>query len=89
MRVAALVAEAKGQYPAAVGRALAEIKPRPKLFQAYNELYELSLVRPHRTIAFRGFDGGDIRAADAAMMHVEGAASPGLPARTDQRLKRT
>ncbi|MDB4942888.1 MAG: putative stomatin/prohibitin-family rane protease [Labilithrix sp.] len=68
MRVAGLVAEAKGQYPAAVGRALADVKRRPAVFAAYNELYALSLVRPHRTVTFRGFDGDEMSAADAAMV---------------------
>jgi regulator of protease activity HflC (stomatin/prohibitin superfamily) len=86
MRVAALVAEAKGQYPAAVGRALSEMKARPRLFAAYNELYELSLVRPHRTISFRGFAEGEIRATDAAMIPLEGSGS--LPARVDTLAKR-
>jgi regulator of protease activity HflC (stomatin/prohibitin superfamily) len=89
MRVAALVAEAKGQYPAAVGRALADLKTRPKLFAAYNDLYELSLIRPHRTIAFRGFGDGEIRATDAAMVQLEGSANASLPARVDGVVKRS
>jgi regulator of protease activity HflC (stomatin/prohibitin superfamily) len=89
MRVASLVAEAKGQYPAAVGRALADIKQRPKLFNAYNELYELSLVRPHRTVAFRGFANGELRAADAAMVQMDGQGQPSLPARVDGIMKRS
>ncbi|MDF2695629.1 MAG: putative stomatin/prohibitin-family rane protease [Labilithrix sp.] len=90
MRVAALVAEAKGQYPAAVGRALGDLKGRSKLFAAYNELYELSLVRPHRTVAFRGFADGEIRAADAAMVPLEtGGGSASLPARVDGVMKRS
>ena len=68
VEVAALVAEAKGQYPLAVGRAFEELEQRPEVFEAYNALYDLSLVRPHRTIAFRGFDAGELRAADGAMM---------------------
>lgn len=68
MRVAELVADAKGQYPSAVGRALADVKKRPAVFRAYSELYELSMVRPHRTVTFRGFEDGELRAADAAMM---------------------
>ena len=67
-RVAELVAQAKGQYPESVGRALTELKKVPRVYAAYNELYELSLVRPHRTTAFLGFDG--LRAEDAAMMTV-------------------
>jgi hypothetical protein len=81
--VAALVAEAKGQYPAAVGRALKALVPGSKLFRAYNELYELSLVRPHRTISFRGFAEDEVRAVDAAMLPLEQ-----LPARTDGVLTR-
>jgi regulator of protease activity HflC (stomatin/prohibitin superfamily) len=68
MRVADLVAEAKGQYPSAVGRAFSDLKRKPPIFRAYNELYELSLVRPHRTVTFRGFAEGELRAADAAMV---------------------
>ncbi len=77
MRVATLVAEAKGQYPAAVGRALADLKTRPKIFEAYNALYDLSLVRPHRTIAFRGFAENELRAVDAAMIQIDGSPAPG------------
>lgn len=88
VRVAELVAEAKGQYPAAVGRALARIGQRPPVLAAYNELHALSLVRPHRTVTFRGFSADELRAVDAAMMvpHEPGAASggvPSLPARPD------
>jgi regulator of protease activity HflC (stomatin/prohibitin superfamily) len=68
-RIAGLVAEAKGQYPAAVGRALGALRDRPKVLTAYNELYELSVLRPHRTVAFQGFDeGAPLRAVDAAML---------------------
>jgi len=66
-KVAAMVAEAKGQYPAAVGRALHRLRDNPEVLAAYNELYELSLLRPQRVIAFHGFDG-DVRAVDAAML---------------------
>lgn len=95
MRVADLVAEAKGQYPAAVGRALEALASRPRVRDAYNELYELALVRPHRTVTFRGFADGELRAADAAMVVSPagegtshgGAAGPTalapLPARPD------
>jgi regulator of protease activity HflC (stomatin/prohibitin superfamily) len=92
MRVAELVADAKGQYPSAVGRALSDIKKRPKVFSAYNELYELSMVRPHRTVTFRGFEDGELRAADAAMMVPADQGGPGLqqlPPRIDGQLKRS
>lgn len=95
VRVAELVAEAKGQYPAAVGRALAAVGARPRVLAAYNELHALSMVRPHRTVTFRGFGEQELRAVDAAMLVApDGAgangASPGhalgigaLPARPD------
>jgi regulator of protease activity HflC (stomatin/prohibitin superfamily) len=67
-KVAQLVAEAKSQYPLAVGRALQQLKARPAVFDAYNALYELAQIRGARTVAFRGFDGKDLRALDAAML---------------------
>ncbi|MFT3711480.1 MAG: SPFH domain-containing protein [Archangium sp.] len=67
-KVASLVAQAKGQYPLAVGRALERLKKSPRVFTAYNQLYELSQLRGARTVAFRGFDGKDVRALDAAML---------------------
>lgn len=76
VKVAALVAQAKGQYPLAVGRAFATLKADAAVFDAYNELYGLSLVRPHRTVAFRGFADGELRASDAAMIPLtEGAGA--------------
>jgi regulator of protease activity HflC (stomatin/prohibitin superfamily) len=76
-QVAALVAEAKAQYPLAIGRALSRLRANPNVFAAYEELHRLSLLRPHRTVAFRGFDQG-LRAIDAAMLAVPqgDAASP-------------
>ncbi len=68
VRVASMVAEAKAQYPLAVGRALDAVRAEPVVLDAYNELYALSLVRPHRTIAFKGFEGEALRAVDAAML---------------------
>ncbi|WP_394844995.1 SPFH domain-containing protein [Pendulispora brunnea] len=67
-RVAELLADAKAQYPAAVGRAYADLKKNPELFAAYEALYELSLVNPSRLTAFKGFAESEIRAADAAVL---------------------
>lgn len=79
-RVARLVAEAKGQYPAAVGRAYARLASSPRVLAAYEELYSLSLLRPHRTIAFQGFGDGELRAMDAAMVStMDGSAEAGFP----------
>jgi len=67
-KIATLVADAKCQYPAAVGRAYAELKRNPKVFEAYRELYELSMLRPAQTIAFKDFVDGDMRPIEAAML---------------------
>lgn len=68
VQVAALTAEAKGQYPLAIGRAMAKMGQNPAVLAAYNELYRLSLLRPHRATAFLGFDGQALRATDALMI---------------------
>lgn len=75
-QVATLVAQAKSQYPLAVGRALERLKKSGRVFAAYNELYELSQLRGARTVAFRGFDGKDLRALDAAMLPDPAAGQP-------------
>lgn len=77
-KVAQLVAEAKSQYPLAMGQVFSQIKSNDAVFSAYNTLYELSQLRPHRTVAFVGFEG--LRAADAAMM----APSPETLALTER-----
>jgi regulator of protease activity HflC (stomatin/prohibitin superfamily) len=82
VQVASLVAEAKGQYPLAVGRALGRLQAIPEVFDAYTQLHELSALRPHRLIAFRGFGKDELRAADAAMLAppmIEGQPAMVLP----------
>jgi regulator of protease activity HflC (stomatin/prohibitin superfamily) len=69
-QVAALVGEAKGQYPAAIGKAFERLKKIPQVFTVYNRLYELSLIRPWRTVAFKGFHDGELTAAEAAMITI-------------------
>ncbi len=81
-KVAELVAEAKSQYPLAVGRALKAMRETPQVLEAYTTLFELAQVRPHRTVAFRGFGAADMRSADAAMLAPETAsamATNGVP----------
>lgn len=69
--VATLVADARAQYPLAIGAALEKLKQSPEVLEAYLELYELSQLRPGRTVAFRGFEGKQaLRSADAAMLQV-------------------
>lgn len=69
--VATLVADARAQYPLAIGAALEQLKQTPEVLEAYLELYELSQLRPGRTVAFRGFEGTQaLRSADAAMLQV-------------------
>ena len=82
LRCAAFVAEAKAQYPLAVGRGLAVLRDDPKVFEAYQSLYALAQVRPARTVAFLGFDEGSPRAVDAAMLPGVTEAMSG-PARLD------
>jgi regulator of protease activity HflC (stomatin/prohibitin superfamily) len=65
-KVAELEARAKAEYPLAVGRALAELRKDPEIFEAYSTLYRLSQLRPHRAVAFLGFSD-KLRAEDAAM----------------------
>lgn len=67
-RVATLVAEAKAQYPLSVGRALERLKETPAVFAAYCSLYELAQLRGTRTIAFKGFSNGEVRALEVAML---------------------
>ncbi|BBL72862.1 SPFH domain-containing protein [Methylogaea oryzae] len=69
--VASLLAEAKAQHPLAVGRAYAALRRTPHIRAAFDELYELSLLHPQRTIAFAGFADGELRAVDAAMLAIE------------------
>lgn len=66
-KVATLVAAAKGQYALATGRALGNLRSMPRVKAAYEELYELSLVHPDRTVMFRGFHSSEVRAVDAVM----------------------
>ncbi|WNG48364.1 hypothetical protein F0U60_32735 [Archangium minus] len=86
-QVASLVAEAKGQYPAAVGRAFAALGNNPRVLSAYNELYALSQVRPHRTVAFHGFERNELRAMDAAMLVPVGQEAPAPRNSLDERGK--
>jgi len=74
-KVAALVGEAKAQYPLAVGRAFSAMKSKPRVLEAYNVLFGLSQLRPHRTVVFRGFAHGEMRSADAAMLAPEQMAA--------------
>lgn len=67
-RVARLVAEAKSQYPMAVGVAYAKLGERPAVLAAFEELYALSVLRPHRTVAFQGFADHEVRAVESAML---------------------
>jgi regulator of protease activity HflC (stomatin/prohibitin superfamily) len=68
-KVSKLLAEAKGQYPAAVARAFSELRDRPELLAAYEELHELSLLRPARVTALRGFARGEAETpADASLI---------------------
>jgi regulator of protease activity HflC (stomatin/prohibitin superfamily) len=77
LQVAHMVAEAKAQYPLAVGEALAHMKSTPPVLRAYNELYGLNLMRPHRMISFRGFSPDEMRSTDVAMLPDAAATQSG------------
>ena len=66
--VAKLVGDAKSQYPLAIGDAYRALDAQPQVRQAYDALFELSQLRPTRTVAFRGFAPGEMRSVDAAMI---------------------
>jgi hypothetical protein len=73
-RVAQLVATAKGQYPAAVGRGLEALREMgPQVLDAYNTLYALNQLRPQRMVSFQGFAPGEVKAVEAAMSVAEPA----------------
>jgi regulator of protease activity HflC (stomatin/prohibitin superfamily) len=76
-QVATLVAEAKGQYPAAIGRAMDAYKRVPEVLEAYQALHALAQLRPHRTVAFQGFGEQELRPVDAAFL--QGPATPERP----------
>ncbi|KAB8033165.1 SPFH domain-containing protein [Fluviispira multicolorata] len=66
-QVAALIAEAKGQYSLSIGNAYYKLSQNPELFDAYKKLYEFSLLKPHRTVAFQGFGAEELTSMEAAM----------------------
>jgi hypothetical protein len=51
-----------------VAQAYEELKQDAEVFEAYQELYQLSLIRPHRLVSFLGFRDDEVRAIDAAMI---------------------
>lgn len=73
--VATLLTQAKAKKPLAVGKALSELKSTPEVLNGYLELYRLQKINPRNTIAFTGFQDGEIRELDAAMVHPSSLAS--------------
>ncbi|MSQ84859.1 MAG: SPFH domain-containing protein [Myxococcales bacterium] len=74
-QTATLTAQAKSQYPLAVGRAYAQLAQTPELLHSYQQLYELSQIRPHRATVFRGVTDHDFRKAEAMMLVPTGEES--------------
>jgi len=68
VKIAELNAKAKAQYPIAIGAAYEKLKKDQDVLCAYQKLYELSLIRPHRTIAFSGFSEHELTPDSASMM---------------------
>lgn len=77
-KVAALIAEAKGQYSLSVGKAYEKLSQNKELLHSYQRLYELSLIKPHRTIAFQGFGVEELTSIDSAMTMVPTLEEPQL-----------
>ncbi|APJ04644.1 SPFH domain-containing protein [Silvanigrella aquatica] len=71
-KVSSLLAEAKGQYSLSVSMAYQELASNPELFNSYRKLYELSLIKPHRTIVFQGFGADELSSVEAAMTMLPG-----------------
>lgn len=59
-QVAELEARAKTESLKAVGRAYQELRARPEVFAAYEDLYRLSQIDPSRVVSFEGFEGGAV-----------------------------
>lgn len=70
--IATLRAEAKSRYAVAVGRAYQHLGKNRELLAAYGELYELSLLRPERTVTLAGFTGENDKLAETVL------AMPGI-----------
>lgn len=63
-KIAALIAEAKGQYALSISKAFKELSDNEKLFDSYQILYNLSLIKPHRSIIFQGFNDSEMNISD-------------------------
>lgn len=59
-QVAELEARAKTESLKAIGRAYQELRARPQVFEAYENLYRLSQLDPTRVVSFEGFDEGEL-----------------------------
>ena len=77
-KVASLIAEAKGQYSLCISRAYENLSHNPELFNSYKKLYELSLVKPHRTVVFQGFGIDELTSIEAAMTMLPAIDEPYL-----------
>lgn len=73
--VASRVSEARAQYSQAVGRAYAAMRDGVSVHEEYRQLHDLILLRPAHTVAFLGFEPGELRAADATMFDMNALAS--------------
>ncbi|MBC7397022.1 MAG: hypothetical protein H7333_06230 [Bdellovibrionales bacterium] len=55
------------QMALATSRAMETMKRNPKVFDAYQKLYKLSLYRPDQTVVFEGFPK-NLSPTDAALL---------------------
>ncbi len=77
--IAVRIAKARGQYPRAIGKAYAAMREGVTVDREYRELHDLVLLRPAHTVAFVGFEPGELRASDAAMFDLTAATQKPAP----------
>lgn len=65
--VSIMKGEASSQMSLAIGNALESIRNNPEVYDAYQKLYGLSLVKPEQTIVFQGFTDG-VSVSDASLL---------------------
>lgn len=70
-QVAELEAKAKTESLKAVGRAYTQLRARPEIFEAYENLYRLSQLDPSRVVSFDGFEHGEMSRASLVESDLE------------------
>jgi regulator of protease activity HflC (stomatin/prohibitin superfamily) len=66
LEIAVLKGEAASQMALALGRSIESLKKNPDVYQAYQQLYRLSLSKPDQMVVFEGFKDG-LKTTDTAL----------------------